>query len=67
MILHSPWRIVPGIPGKAKQIGFETWEKKVPSERRYQTGCIAYVKELPFLILFLLSFGKILAEKFLLI
>lgn len=46
MILHSPWRrVVPGIPGKAKQISIETWKKKVPSERRYQTGCIAHVKE----------------------
>lgn len=58
---------MPGIPGKEKQIGIETWEKKVPSERRYQTGCIAHVKGPLFFVLFLLSLGKILTEKFLLI
>lgn len=58
---------MPGIPEKAKQIGIETWEKKVPSERRYQIGCIAHVKEPLFFMLFLLSLGEILAEVFLLI
>lgn len=58
---------MPGIPGKEKQIGIETWEKKVPSERRYQTGCIAHVKGPLFFVLFLLSLGKSLTEKFLLI
>jgi len=57
MICDSPWRTVPGIPGKAKQIGMETREKKVPPERRYQTGCIAHVKE-PLFFFFFFFLGK---------